>query len=111
MSDTARLNLSGFLPGAAHNGLSVRADDYVETFEKAYSTGDGNPELIMVVGMLKPVSVRHRSDPENNPPTVELRFVHIEPVQTAAGQKQLRKLLDDLVVKRTGVTPLPMEDL
>jgi hypothetical protein len=107
----AKINLSGYLPGREHNGLTDKADDYVARFEQAYAEADGNPELILVVGLLKVASVQHRSNPDENPPTVALRFAHVEPVTTEANQKTMRKLLRDLTAKRTGVEALPLEGL
>ena len=62
--------LSGYLPAVEHQGVTAR--------EQALIADDGL--TLTVVGVLEQISITHsRIDPEQ-PPSLQLRWRHIEPV-------------------------------
>lgn len=100
------LNLSGYLPGEDHNGLTRCADELIAGFEAAYASGSGEDVTVVVVGVLRAESVKHPRDPDKDP-TVEVRFLRIEAVKGPEAD-QVTAMIDRLRVTRTGVEELPL---
>lgn len=97
------LNLSGYLP--AKNGLEDLAPALLERFESAYADGDDSPVQVVVVGVLNVESVKHRRNPADRPPVVEVRFSSLEPAKGTHADA-LRLVLVQLAAARNGETTL-----
>lgn len=103
------VQLSGWLPGEQQTGIDTITDEVRSAFEKAYQLGEDTttPTLTLVVGYLECVGVNHRKNPEDNPPSVAMRFVRLEVVEPGDDHDTTVAILNDIRDKRLGTDALP----
>lgn len=113
MTDTAQVQLEGWLPGNEQNGLKPHADRLLAAFTKAYDLGEDTTSATMtvVVGLVEVTAVKRRKHPEEKPPIAAVRFIRLEVVDADTDDATtVRAILDDLYAQRTGNDPLPLDE-
>ena len=102
---TAKISLSGYLPGARHNGLERMASALANAFEAAHAAGDetGETTRVVVVGILDVASITLPADPAQ-PRAVGVKFIQIEALSDADLAQPARLLLTKAREARTGST-------
>lgn len=102
------VQLEGWLPGDERNGLIRIGESSMDAFNEAYDAEEDTTAatLQVVVGLVEVTRVARRRHPEEKPPVVAYRFLHLEVAGDQFGEAA-RAILDKLHADRTGNDPLP----
>lgn len=105
------LNLSGYLPGGDHDGLTPLAGKLIDEHERSYREAIA-PDLgtAYVIGIVRTNSVKYPRAESEKPPTVEVRFQHIEVATSSDDLDALQAMITRLAENRRGDVALPFDD-